>query len=134
MTSFPRCEPTALSQLFSISRRSHCDVRAGYVQRYGRTYVMYVQTSYRIYHTTPHCNCFTALFRDYPGEPMPEENFWTSWCKGRLTEADTSTIWLGATPSRLTSAHLHHTPIFLQARCPSCRPTVSKHLIYKSNL
>jgi len=64
-----------------------------------------------------------ALFRDHPGEPVPEENFWTLWCKGRLTEADTLTIRLGATPSRLSSAHLHH--IFLQARCPSCRPTNS---------
>jgi len=23
------------------------------------------------------------FFRDHPGEPVPEENFWTSWCKGR---------------------------------------------------
>ena len=51
------------------------------------------------------------FFRDQPGEPMPEENFWTLWCKGRLTEADTLTIRLGATPSGLTSAHLHHPPI-----------------------
>ena len=48
------------------------------------------------------------FFRDHPGEPVPEENFWTSWCKGRLTEADTLTIRLGVTPSGLTSAHLHH--------------------------
>jgi len=41
---------------------------------------------------------------------VPEENFWTLWCKGRLTEADTLTIRLGATPSGLTSAHLHHPP------------------------
>ena len=27
------------------------------------------------------------FFRDRPGEPVPEENFWTSWCKGRLTDA-----------------------------------------------
>jgi len=46
---------------------------------------------------------------------VPEENFWTLWCKGRLTEADTLTIRVGATPSGLTSAHLHHPPIFLQA-------------------
>jgi len=32
------------------------------------------------------------------------QNFWTLWCKGRLTEADTPTIRLGATPSWLTSA------------------------------
>ena len=62
-----------------------------------------------------HSTTITVLrtfFRDHPGEPVPEENFWTLWCKGRLIEADTSTIRLGATPSGLTSAHLHHTPIF----------------------
>jgi len=37
---------------------------------------------------------------------MPKENFWTLWCKGSLTQANTPTIQLGATPSRLTSAHL----------------------------
>jgi len=37
------------------------------------------------------------FFRDHPGEPVPEENFWTLWCKGRLTEADTLTIRLGTT-------------------------------------
>jgi len=36
------------------------------------------------------------FFQDYPGEPAPKENFWTLWCKGRLTEADTLTIQLGA--------------------------------------
>jgi len=57
-----------------------------------------------------------------------QENFWTLWCKGRLTEADTPTIWLGAIPSRLTSAHLYHRPFFLQTGCRSCpQPTVSKH-------
>jgi len=54
----------------------------------------------------------TALFPDHPGEPVPEENFWTLWCKGRLTEADTLTIRMGATPSGLSSAHLHHPPFF----------------------
>jgi len=50
------------------------------------------------------------FFQDHLGEPVPEENFWTSWCKGRLTEADTLTIRLGTTPSGLISAHLHHPP------------------------
>ena len=63
------------------------------------------------------------FFWDHPGEPVTEENFWTLWCNGRLTEADTPTIRLGATPSGLTSAHLHHSPYFLQAGCPSCHPT-----------
>jgi len=56
-------------------------------------------------------NRFTA--RDHPGcELVPEENFWTLWCKGRLTDADTPTIRLGTTPSGLTSAHLYHPPHF----------------------
>jgi len=46
---------------------------------------------------------------------VPEENFWTLWCKGRFTEADKLTIWLGATPSGLTSAHFHHPPILIDS-------------------
>jgi len=56
---------------------------------------------------------------------VPEENFWTLWCKGTLTEADTLIIRLGAIPSGLTSAYLTIPPYYLQARCPSCRPTNS---------
>jgi len=55
---------------------------------------------------------YGPFFWDHPGEPVPEENFWTLWCKGRLTQADTPTIRLGATPSGLTSAHLHHPTFF----------------------
>ena len=80
-------------------------------------------------HTSPpHHHTTTVLrpfFRDHPGEPVPEENFWTLWCKGRLTEADTLTIRLGTTPSGLTSAQFHHPPYFLRAGCPSCRQTNS---------
>jgi len=42
-----------------------------------------------------------------------QENFWTLWCKGRLTEADTLIIQLGATPSGLTSAYLHHATVVM---------------------
>ena len=69
------------------------------------------------------------FFWDHPGEPVPEENLWTLWCKGRLTEADTPTIWLGATPSGLTSAHLHH-PLHIFYRpdaLPAAQPTASMH-------
>ena len=66
-----------------------------------------------ITHHVPHITTILRpFFRDHPGEPVPEENFWTFWCKERLTEADTPTIWLGATPSGLTRAHLHHPPFF----------------------
>jgi len=66
-------------------------------------------------HTQPF---YSPFFRDHPGEPVPEENFWTLWCKGILTEADT----LGATPSGLTSVHLHHPPIFFTCRMPFLPP------------
>jgi len=82
-----------------------------------------VSLLYQNHHRTT--TVLRPFFRDHPGQPVPEENFWTLWCKGRLTEADTTTIRLGATPSGLTSAHFHHPRFFLQARCPSCRPTNS---------
>jgi len=61
------------------------------------------------HHTTPQ-PFYGPFFRDHPGEPVPEEKFWTLWRKGRLTEADRQTIQLGATPYGLTSAHLQHHP------------------------
>jgi len=68
------------------------------------------------------------LFRDHPGEPVPEENFWTLWSKGRLMEADTPAIQPGATPSGLTSAHLQHPLVFYRLDAlPATQPTVSKH-------
>jgi len=81
------------------------------------------------YTTTPHTTTvLRPFFQDHLGEWVPEGNFWTSWCKGRLTEADTPTIQLGATPSGLTSAHLHHPPIFYRPDAlPATLPTVSKH-------
>jgi len=68
------------------------------------------------------------FFRNHPGVPVPEENFWSLWYKKALTEADTPTVRLGATPSGLTSAHLHHPPIFYRPDAlPAAQPTVSKH-------
>jgi len=66
---------------------------------------LYIDSPMKPHHTT---TILRPFFQDHPGEPVPEENFWTLWCKGRLTEADTQTIRLGATPSGLTTAHLHH--------------------------
>ena len=62
------------------------------------------------HHITHTTTVLWPFFWDHPGEPVPEENFWTLWWTGRLTEADTLTIWLGATPSGLASAYLHHHP------------------------
>ena len=55
-------------------------------------------TSQYHHHTTTISQPF---FRDHPGQPVSEENFWPLWCKGRSTEADTPTIRLGASPSGL---------------------------------
>jgi len=78
------------------------------------------------YHTNT--TVLRPFFRDHPGELVPEENLGTLWCKGRLTEADTQTIRLGATPSGLSSAHLHHPPIFYRPDAlPATQPTASKH-------
>jgi len=66
------------------------------------------------------------------GEPVPEKNFWTLWSKDRLIQTDTPTIWLGATPSGLVAPSQMvgvcpppSSSMFLQAKCPSCRPTNS---------
>ena len=69
------------------------------------------------------------IFQDHLGEPVPEDNFWTLWCKGRLTEADTRTIRLGTTPSGLASAHLHHPPIFTGWRL--CTESVSGSVLIR---
>jgi len=71
------------------------------------------------HHTT---TVLRPFFRDYPGEPVPEDNFWTLLCKGRLTEADTLTIRLGATPAGLISAYFHHPPKFFTGRMPFLPP------------
>ena len=82
--------------------------------------------------THTHTTVLRPCFRDHPGEPVPEENFWTLWCKGRLTEADTQTIRLSATPSGLTSAHFHHPIFYRPDALHAAQPTVSKHWIQKS--
>jgi len=75
---------------------------------------------------TTNTTVLRPFFQDHPAEPVPEENFWTLWCKGKLTEANTQTIRLGATPSRLTSAHLHHLPIFYRLDdLPAAQPCQS---------
>ena len=89
----------------------HCPSMAGglvsgeqWILTFGRI------TSFK--HTPTHTTGLRPFFRNHPVESVPEENLWTLWCKGRLTEADTATIRLGATPSGLISAHLHQTAIF----------------------
>jgi len=108
------CRPTSST---ATSRHPHPPSKhaiSSCVHAYRSTSVSPLVVACLHYHSH---NRFTA--------PFPEENCWTLWCKGRLTEADTPTIRLGATPAGLTSAHLHHPPYFLQVGCRSCGPTNS---------
>ena len=68
-----------------------------------------------------HTTISRPFFRDYPGEPVPEEIFfWTLWCKGRYQkEADTSTIRLGTTPSGLISDPPPSSPFFMPDALPA---------------
>jgi len=83
------------------------------------------------HHTT---TVLRPFFQDHPGEPVTEENFWTSWCKGRLTEADTQAIRLGATPSGLTNAHLHHPQMILPIYSNKLIKNKISHMISVSEL
>jgi len=66
------------------------------------------------------------FFRDHPGEPVPEENFWTMMQgktnRGRHTDRPAGRHSIR---TKQCSPPLHHPPRFLQAGCPSCRPTNS---------
>jgi len=108
---------------------------------FGRNVTDKVSSKKTLYLATSNnvCFCITTtvlrpFFWDHPVEVVPEENVWTLWGKRRLTKADTVTIQLGASPSGLTSAHLHHPPQFLQAGCPSCRPTNNVRALKATNV
>jgi len=78
----------------------------------------------------PHHNRLRPFFWDHPGEPVPEENFWTVWCKGRLTEADIPTIHpAGCHSIRTNQFPPPPSPIFVYRpdALPATQPTVSKH-------
>jgi len=75
-----------------------------------------------VIHTPTPQPFYGPFLRDHPGEPVPEENFWTLWCKERLRQADTQTTRLGATLSGLTTAHLDHPPPFFTGWMPFLLP------------
>jgi len=81
----------------------------------------------------PHTHTYTPFYGLFSRRSGPPG--WASaWrelldftVQGKINEAETPTIRLGATPSGLTSAHLHHAPIFYRPDAlPATQPTVSK--------
>jgi len=69
-------------------------------------------------------NRLRPFFRDYLGEPVPKENFWTLWCKGRLTGRQTGHP-AGRHSIRTKQCQPPPSPIFFTAECPCCHPTNS---------
>jgi len=81
--------------------------------------------AYRISHHTT-TTVLRPFFRYHPGEPVPEENFWTLWCKERLTEADA-----GRHSIRTNQYPPPPSPIFYGPDAlPAAQPTVSRHWRY----
>jgi len=66
----------------SVSLKQESTVKTAHVCVHIIVYNCHIQ-----YHTT---TILRPFLRDHPGEPVTEENFGTLWCKGRLTEADTT--------------------------------------------
>ena len=68
------------------------------------------------------------FIRDYPGEPVPEmvKQFWILLEQETMGGSDISwTICMSASCSRQIPLPSPHHSVFLQAGCPSCRPTNS---------
>ena len=84
-------------------------------------------------HTHRHTTVLWPFFRDYPGEPVPEEIFMV---QGKITEADTPTIRLGATPSRLISDPPPSSPIFFftPAALPAATLPLYPGLVQAANM
>jgi len=53
------------------------------IEKYYNLYIIQYNHHTTPHHTTP---VLRPFFQNHPGEPVPKENFWTLWCKGRLTE------------------------------------------------
>jgi len=66
----------------------------------------------------------TALFWDYPGEPVPEKEK-AIWILLKQETVNGSGISWAMCKSASHSRHITMPLSFLQAGCPSCRPTNS---------
>ena len=71
---------------------------------------------------------FTAPFPGPPGCAGAKTELLDFIVQGKINRGRHTAIRMGATPSGLSSAHLHHPPIFYRPdSLPAAQPTVSKH-------
>jgi len=99
--------------------------------------------SRKLAHSTNMCFTVSGIPQDWqvgdhPGWAGARRELLDFMAQGKINRGrHTHTIRLGATPSGLTSAHLHHPPIFYRPDAlPAAQPTVSRHwrqTVYKSN-
>jgi len=67
---------------------------------YASTVMAVMQLTHTHYLHCHHTTTTTVLrpfFRDHPGKPVPEENFWTLWCKGKINRSRHTDHPAGAT-------------------------------------
>jgi len=64
-------------------------------------------------HTT---TIFRRFFRDHPGEPVPEANFWTLWCKGKINSGRHTDHPAGRHSIRTNQCPPQPSPIFTEKK------------------
>jgi len=99
-----------------------CRFQEAFGHIHQRTGPVWLWNKLTYYYTT---TVLRPFFWDHPGEPMPEEKLLDFMVQGKINRGRHTDHPAGRHSSGLTSAHLHHSPIFLQARCASCCPTYS---------
>ena len=71
---------------------------------------------------SPHHNRFTALFPGAPGRAGARRELLDFMVQGKINRGRYTVHPAGGSPSGLTSAHLHHPPIFFTGRMPFLPP------------
>ena len=73
--------------------------------------------------TTTTSTVLRSFFRDHSGQPVPEENFWTSWCKeGNINRGRHNGHPAGRHSIRTTRCPSPPSPIFFTGRMPFVPP------------
>jgi len=83
-----------------------------------RQHVLSIRTEITVVKQT-HTQPSYGPFQELPGWAGARRNLLHFVVQGKITEADTLTTQLGATPSGRISAHLHHPPIFMPDALPA---------------